>query len=149
MIIGLLSIKNKRIICEGLRCTYIHFLQHLGESKHIFPLELVQAHILGPTKNPSLGKKRYLLLFIYDYSRMMWEYILEKNLEAFSHFMQFNVLTENQSDIFLRSSERIEGENLRALNSIAFVWNIELKKNSQQDTHFNKMVLRKEKCRSY
>ena len=65
------------------------------------PLELVHANIRGPAKNPSLGGKSYFLLFVDDYSRIMWVYFLEKRLEVFSHFIQFKTLTEYQSDILL------------------------------------------------
>ena len=59
-------------------------------------LELFHAHIWGST-NPSIGVKRYFLLFVDDYSSMMWVNFLEIS-EAFSHFMQFKVLTENQNE---------------------------------------------------
>jgi hypothetical protein len=35
------------------------------------PLELVHADIYGPTRTPSISNKRYFLLFVDDYSRMI------------------------------------------------------------------------------
>ena len=61
------------------------------------PLELVHYDILGPIRTPSLGGKIYFLLFVDDYTRMMWLYILDKKSEVFSIFLKFQTLVERQS----------------------------------------------------
>ena len=109
------------------------------------PLALVHANIWDPTKNPFLGGKRYFLLFVDDYSRMMWVYFLEKESEAFSHFIQFKALTENQSGHYLNILRTEVAENLQATNSTASVRSMESKENLQQGVHLNKMVSQKEK----
>jgi transposase InsO family protein len=40
---------------------------------------------------------RYFLLFVDDYSRMIWIYFLDKKSEAFPVFLQFKALIEKQS----------------------------------------------------
>jgi hypothetical protein len=60
-------------------------------------LQLVHADIYGPTWTPSISNKRYFLLFIDDYSRMIWIYFFDKKSEAFFIFMQFKALVEKQS----------------------------------------------------
>jgi hypothetical protein len=61
------------------------------------PLELVHADICGPTRTPSLNNKRYFLLFVDDYSKMIWIYFLNNKSDAFSVFLQFKALAEKQS----------------------------------------------------
>jgi len=41
------------------------------------PLQLVHIEILGLARNPIVRGKRYFLLFVNNYSRMMWVYLLE------------------------------------------------------------------------
>jgi histone deacetylase 1/2 len=48
------------------------------------PLELIHADICGPIRTPSISNNRYFLLFVDDYSRMIWIYLLDKKSEAFS-----------------------------------------------------------------
>ena len=64
---------------------------------HKAPLELVRADIFSPTRSPSLGNKRYFLLFIDDYTRMIWLYFIHAKLDAFSVFLEFKTLVERQS----------------------------------------------------
>lgn len=42
------------------------------------PIDLVHADICGPTRTPSLGSKRNFLLFVDNYTRLMWIYFLNK-----------------------------------------------------------------------
>jgi transposase InsO family protein len=57
----------------------------------------VHADICWPTRTPSLSNKRYFLLFVGDYTRMMWIYFLDQKSEAFTFFLQFKALVERQS----------------------------------------------------
>ena len=96
MVIGLSSIKNERKICEGCIYGKMHrFPSPTTSWRAKAPLELVHVDIWGATKNLSLGEKTYFLLFIDDYSYMMWVYFSEKKSEPFIHFIQFKALTEN------------------------------------------------------
>ena len=62
--------------------------------------------------------------------------------EAFSHFMQFKALTENQNGYSLKI---LRTENLQASNLTVFVRSMELKENLQQGLHLNKMESQKGK----
>ena len=46
--------------------------------------ELVHSDIWGPSRMPSIKGFRYFLLFIDDFSRMMWLYLLKERLEVSS-----------------------------------------------------------------
>jgi len=52
---------------------------------------------LGPSRHPSIGGKRYFLLFVDSYTRMMRVYFLEQKSQAFSYFLLFKAFTEKQS----------------------------------------------------
>ncbi|RZB46408.1 Retrovirus-related Pol polyprotein from transposon TNT 1-94, partial [Glycine soja] len=61
------------------------------------PLKLVHADIWGPSSTPSFGGRRYFLLFVDDYTRMMWVYFIQQKSDAFSCFKEFKALVEKQS----------------------------------------------------
>ena len=62
------------------------------------PLEFIHMDVCNPIHPNSLGKKKYFLLFIDDFSRKTLVYFLKKKYKAFSTFKKFTVLIENESD---------------------------------------------------
>ena len=98
MVVGLPSIQNNDRICEGCIYGKMHRLPFPKTAwRARAPLELVHSDICGPTRTPSLSNKRYFLLFVDDYTRMMWIYFLDQKSEAFTFFLQFKALVERQS----------------------------------------------------
>ncbi|CAN0881937.1 Retrovirus-related Pol polyprotein from transposon TNT 1-94 [Linum grandiflorum] len=98
MVVGLPHINKEDKVCEG--CIYgkmhrLPFPKTTWRAKA--PLELVHSDICGPTRTTSIGGKRYFLLFVDDYTRMMWVFFLEQKSEAFSKFLQFKAAAEKQS----------------------------------------------------
>jgi hypothetical protein len=87
MVSGLPSIQNQTGICEGYVYEKMH---HFSFTKTTWrtntPLELIHADICGPIRTPSISNNRYFLLFVDDYFRMIWIYLLDKKSEAFSIF---------------------------------------------------------------
>ena len=81
--------------CIGSRFQKLH-----GELEH---LELVHADICGPTRTPSFNDNRYFLLFVDDYTKMMWAYFLKQKSEAFNVFLQFKAFAEKQSSIKMKT----------------------------------------------
>ena len=57
----------------------------------------MHADIWGPSRNPTLGGKRYFLLFVDDYTCMIWIYFIEHKFDDFSYFIQFKAFVEKQS----------------------------------------------------
>ena len=72
-------------------------------SKSSRPLQLVYADIYGPINPYSLGKNKYFLLFINDFSRKTWVYFLREKFEAFDVFKKLKVLVENESGFFIKA----------------------------------------------
>ena len=56
---------------------------------------MVHSDIYGPLQT-SLGRCKYFLLFVDDFSRMTWVYFLKQNSEAFEKFKTFRQLIENE-----------------------------------------------------
>ncbi|CAL8165963.1 unnamed protein product [Prunus armeniaca] len=104
MVVGLPSIQSEKAICEGCIFGKFHRLPFSQSTwKARAPLELVHEDICGPTRTPSFNGKKYFLLFVDDYSRMMWVYFLEQKSEAFSFFKQFKAYGEKQSGYNLKT----------------------------------------------
>lgn len=66
-------------------------------------LELIHADIWGLSRTLSLGNKRYFILFVDDYTIMMWVYFLSEKSEAFSTFLKFKALVEKQSGFEIKT----------------------------------------------
>ena len=85
MVVGLPSIQKNDNVCEGCIYGQMHCLPFPKTTWRVrAPLELVHVDICGPTRTPSLSNKRYFLLFVDDYTRMMWIYVLDQKSEAWS-----------------------------------------------------------------
>ncbi|KAH9707133.1 hypothetical protein KPL70_012460 [Citrus sinensis] len=98
MVIGLPDVGRYEKVCEGCIYGKMHRLPFPKNSwRAKAPLELVHADICGPTRTLSLNNRRYFILFVDDYTRMMWIYLLNEKAEAFSIFLQFKALAERQS----------------------------------------------------
>lgn len=76
------------------KCRGFHFLKLNGEPKlHSSWKMLIYVVLHGL----SLNNRRYFILFVNDCTKMMWIYVLNEKLEAFSNFLQFKALVEKQS----------------------------------------------------
>ncbi|KAJ0880933.1 putative RNA-directed DNA polymerase [Helianthus annuus] len=60
-------------------------------------LQLVHTDICGHITPMSQSNKRYVLVFIDDYSRKTWVYMLSTKGEAFKCFQRFKALVENET----------------------------------------------------
>lgn len=86
-----------------------HFYEHClyGKQKRVsFPssatkskgiLHLIHSDVFGYLPVPSLGKSRYYVSFIDDFSRYTWIYFLKRKVEVFDKFQEFKSLVENQN----------------------------------------------------
>ena len=93
MVIGLPP-KKKNQSTEGCIYGKMHRLPFSKTSwRAKAPLKLVYADICGPTRTASLNNRRYFILFVDDYTRMMWIFFLAQKSEAFSAFLHFKALT--------------------------------------------------------
>jgi transposase InsO family protein len=99
IVIGLPDIHFSEGVCEG--CVLGKHPQekfdkgkaHMASS----PLDLIHSDLMGPFPNPSIGKARYVLTFLDDYSCHTWVFFLRHKLEVFEHLKEFKALVETQS----------------------------------------------------
>eukprot|EP01018_Ginkgo_biloba_P036731 Gb_30317 [translate_table: standard] len=103
MVVGLPFIQGSKEICEG----YIYGKQHrysfpMSKFKAREPLELVHTNLCGIMRTLSMGKERYFMTFIDDYTRNIWVYFLKEKSEAFMKFVEFKAMAERQSGYKLR-----------------------------------------------
>eukprot|EP01018_Ginkgo_biloba_P014921 Gb_20081 [translate_table: standard] len=98
MVIELPFIQGSKEIFEG--CIYRK--QHrdsflVSKFKAREPLELVHTDLCGPMRTLSMGKVRYFMTFIDDYTRNIWVYFLKEKYETFMKFIEFRAMAERQS----------------------------------------------------
>lgn len=66
-----------------------------SESKSNDILELIHSDLMGPMPTLSIGKKKYVLTFIDDYSRKVFVFFLHQKTETFNKFTAFKKYIEN------------------------------------------------------
>jgi hypothetical protein len=59
------------------------------------PLEIVHPDVCGPMRTTGLNGERYFMLFVNDFTRMTWMFLLKNKSETFNCFQIFKELTEN------------------------------------------------------
>ncbi|CAA7057310.1 unnamed protein product [Microthlaspi erraticum] len=59
-------------------------------------LDYVHYDVRGPIREQSLGRSRYFVLFIDDYSKNVWVYFLRQKSEVFEKFKIWKAEVENQ-----------------------------------------------------
>ncbi|CAH2088142.1 unnamed protein product [Euphydryas editha] len=87
------------VCCEGKQ-TRLPFPHSANKSSGV--LELVHTDLCGPMENLSLGKAKYFLLFVDDFSRMCTVYFLREKNETFKYFKQYKELVETQQSKIIK-----------------------------------------------
>ncbi|KAK2994443.1 hypothetical protein RJ640_001259 [Escallonia rubra] len=111
MIKGLPSIDQPDQLCKACLVgkQHRHSFPKESISRAKAPLELIHTDVCGPIDPASLGKNRYFLLFIDDYSRKTWVYFLKQKSEVFSTFKRFKALVEKQSGYQIKAMRSDRG----------------------------------------
>ena len=65
-------------------------------------LDYVHTDVWDPTKNVSLGGKRWFVTFIDDYSRRIWMYSMRHKNEFLQIFLKWKKMVENQTDLKIK-----------------------------------------------
>jgi transposase InsO family protein len=71
-------------------------------------LDLIHSDVCGPMPVKSLGGSLYYVMFIDDFSRKTWLYLLKTKDEVFSKFQEFKAEVENLID---KKIKTIRSEN--------------------------------------
>ena len=65
-------------------------------------MEIIHADVCGPMRTKGLNGERYFLLFVDDFTRMTWMFLLKNKSETFNCFQNFKELTENEIDMKIK-----------------------------------------------
>eukprot|EP00253_Pinus_taeda_P030327 PITA_30327 len=87
--------------CQFGKQTRTNFPEKEGSANR--PLELVHTNVCGPSRKRSPWGEEYFILFIDDYSRMVWIGLMKHKDEAFEKFKSFKTLVENESNHKIKS----------------------------------------------
>lgn len=66
------------------------------------PLQLVHTDLCGPTTTRSINDEKYFMLFVDDYTRMVWVTFLRHKSNVFEKFKIFRKMVERESDFKLK-----------------------------------------------
>ena len=62
------------------------------------PLELIHSDVWGPTPTTSISDFQFYVLFVYDYPKFTWLFLLKFKSDVFEVFKYFKATVENQLD---------------------------------------------------
>jgi GAG-pre-integrase domain len=101
-------------VCKLAKHTKLFFCD--SKTKSSEPLELVHSDGWGPAPVSSYNNYRYFGIFIDDYSRTTWLYLMKNKSEVFSHFQTFLNLVETQFNKKIKFLRLITALNLLIKN---------------------------------
>ena len=93
--------------CQHSKQTRVKF--KTKEHSTTKPLEIVHADVYGPMWIVGLKGEIYFLLFVDDFTRMTWMFLLKKKSETFSCFQTFKESTENECDMKIKCLRSYNG----------------------------------------
>lgn len=88
------EIQNCEICSEG-KMTRPSFKS--SETRATRILEIIHSDVNGPMETQSIGKAKYFLTFVDDYSRKTFVYFLKQKSEVLEKFKEFKAMVENQT----------------------------------------------------
>jgi hypothetical protein len=92
------SESRKESVCDAYQQAKSHQISYpTSSSVSRVPLELVHSDVWGPTPD-SVGRKKYYVSFIDDFSKFTWIYLLKYKSKVFEKFQEFQTLVERQFD---------------------------------------------------
>jgi hypothetical protein len=83
-------------------------------------LDLIHSDVCGPMPVKSLGGSSYYVIFIDDYSRKTWIYLLKTKDEVFNKFQEFKVEIENLMNKKIKTLRTNNGGEYTSKEFIAF-----------------------------
>lgn len=85
---------NKESVCDACQKAKSHRLPYpKSRSVSSKPLELIFSDVWGPPPS-SVGRNKYYVSFIDDYSKYVWIYLIKHKSEVFQKFNEFQNLVE-------------------------------------------------------
>ena len=111
----------------------------------IVKLEIVHIDLSGPTRTRGFYGERYFMIFVDDFTRMVWVAFLKENSDAFEKFKLFKNRVENESRVKIKMiKDQIKVERLPQNILTPFVKKMVLRDNYQHLKPLRKLELMKE-----
>ena len=108
---------SDKTVCDACQQGKSHQLPYpKSSSVSKFPLELVFSDVWGAAPE-SVGRKKYYVSFIDDFSKFTWIYLLRFKSEVFQKFQEFQTLVERLFDRKIISVQMDWGGEYRSLHS--------------------------------
>jgi hypothetical protein len=108
---------NKDSVCDACQQAKSHQLSYpKSTSVSSQPLELVYSDVWGPAPK-SVGRYKYYVSFIDDFSKFTWIYLLKHKSEVFQKFKEFQTLVEPLFDRKILAIQSDWGGEYEKLNS--------------------------------
>lgn len=103
---------------------------HSSEHKSKSILELIHTYLCGPMSVPSLGGYSYHIIFVDNYSRKTWIYLLKlkESNEFLSKFKELKALVENQTWKKIKNLRSDNGGEYISENFKEFCISVEIKR---------------------
>lgn len=104
-------------ICVKGKQTRVSF-KHTG-TRATKLLQIVHSDVCGPMNVKLLSGARYFVIFVDDFSRKVFLYVIKEKSEVFEKFVEFQTMVENQIDEkikILRSDNGLEFVNKKMQN---------------------------------
>jgi histone deacetylase 1/2 len=105
--------------CQKGKSQQLPYPQSSSASTDI--LDLVFSDVWGPVPN-SVGRNKYYVSFIDDYSKFTWIYLLRQKSEVFACFCDFQSLVERQFGHKIRGVRSDWGGEYQALSLSSQTW---------------------------
>lgn len=107
---------NTKQICCACQLAKSHKLSFSSStSKAFHSLVLVHSDLWGPVPILSTTSARYFLLFVNDFSRFTWIYVLHSKDQVSSTFLKFKALVETQFNLSIKNLQSDNGGEFKAL----------------------------------
>ena len=100
--------------CQQAKSHQLPFPVSSSVSHH--PLELVFSDVWGPAPE-SVGRKKYYVSFIDDFSKFTWIYLLQFKSQVFQKFKEFQVMVERLFDRKILAMQTDWGGEYQTLNT--------------------------------
>jgi histone deacetylase 1/2 len=111
------SESNKESVCDACQQAKSHQLPYpKSSSVSTFPLELAFSDVWGPAP-ASVGRFKYYVSFIDDYSKFTWIYLLKNKSDVFQKFRDFQQMVERRFDKKIIAIQTDWGGEYQKLNS--------------------------------
>lgn len=108
------EIRNCETCARG-KLARLPFNKSRSESKEI--LNLIHTDLVGPMEVESIGRAKYLITFVDDFSRMVFVYFTRTKSNTFETFKNFRAMIEKQTD---RKMKILRSDNGGEYESIEF-----------------------------